>query len=271
VPSQRPSSESGFTLVELLVVMTLSLIVLFAVFTMFDGFTSSSARQLRVTDANDQARRAIDDAVRDLRHAATIVRSDPNDLVYSVSDAASGSRTERICLSPANDVYAARGTTSASPGTACPSSGAGWTTAKLANRASTNTAADPIFRYDSADPTKVKAIGITLSLDTSGGGQTNNPATIRSSAIVRRAAGILNVIEEDLDADCTETGALLNLDISGLGAATPVTVTYATDGGIALGTGLVNVPIPTGVTKVVATITDALGVTKQITKDVECG
>ncbi len=269
--SPRPSSEAGFTLVELIVVMSLSMVVLFGVFTMFDSFSSDSARQLRVTDANDQARRVVDDAVRDLRHASAIVRNGANDLVYSVADPTSGSRAQRICLSSAGDVYVARATPAAAPDTACPTAASGWTSAKLASRPSANTAADPIFRYDTTDATKVKAVGITLSLDTSGAGKTNRPSTLRSSAVVRRVASILQFTDEDLQVDCQNSGALLNLSVTGLGAVSPVTVTYATTGGIALGTGLINVPIPAGVTQVVATITDALGVTKTVTKDITCG
>jgi type II secretory pathway pseudopilin PulG len=268
----RMSDEGGFTLVELIVVMTLTTIILFAVFSVFDSFSSDSARQLRQTDANDQARGALDDVVRDLRQSATIIRADGNDLVYSVFDPSIGYRTERFCLGPSNEVYHARSVaTPASPGNPCPSGGSIWTVAKISTRESTNTAANPIFRYDSTDPTKVKSVGITLSLDTSGGGQTNLPSTLRSSAVVRRAAGTLQAGDEDLTADCTSTGALLSLNATGIGAVTPVTVTYATDGGVALGAGLINVPIPTGVTRVVATITDALGVTQTVTKDVACG
>jgi prepilin-type N-terminal cleavage/methylation domain-containing protein len=270
--NDRMSSESGFTLIELIVVMMLTTIILFGVFTMFDSFSSDSARQLRQTDANDQARRAIDDVVRDLRQSATISRADGNDLVYTVFDPASGYRTERFCLSPSNDVYHARSVaTPASPGNPCPSGGSIWTVAKISTRGSTNSTANPIFRYDSTDPTKVKSVGITLSLDTSGGGHTNQPTTLRSSAVMRRASGTLQVGDEDLTADCTSTGALLSLNITGIGAVAPVTVTYANSGGIALGTGLLNVPIPAGVTRVVATVTDALGVTQTVTKDIECG
>ena len=50
-----------------------------------------------------------------------------------------------------------------------------------------------------------------------------------------------------------------------------MTVTYANDGGVAIGTPVTGgVQIPEGITRVVATITDALGATNTIEKDIEC-
>lgn len=63
---QTARQEDGFTLVELLVAMSISLIVLFATLQSLDLFSSNAASQTRVTDANDQARMTMDRIVRDL-------------------------------------------------------------------------------------------------------------------------------------------------------------------------------------------------------------
>ena len=56
--------------------------------------------------------------------------------------------------------------------------------------------------------------------------------------------------------------------LAGLG---PLTVTYANDGGISLGTPTgTTLQIPEGITHVVATITNAVGATNIVRKDVEC-
>ena len=52
--------ERGFTLVELLVAMTMSILILFGILNTLDNFSSNAARQTRVTDANDQVRKAMD-------------------------------------------------------------------------------------------------------------------------------------------------------------------------------------------------------------------
>jgi prepilin-type N-terminal cleavage/methylation domain-containing protein len=62
--------ESGFTLVELLTSMALMVIVLSATLGTLDVFGSTTARDQKLLQAQDQARIAIDRAARELRNAS---------------------------------------------------------------------------------------------------------------------------------------------------------------------------------------------------------
>ncbi len=259
------AGEEGFTLVELLIAITISLVVLLATLQSFDVFTSNAAQQTRSTDANDQVRRTMERVVNDLRGASTIVEAAPTELVYRVPDKL-GHRTERLCLD-ANYLYGSSSVTATVPAaapTALCSTGT-----RLATLKSTSTTA---FTYDgaasSATPKLVKNVGLTFSLDASGGGRTAS-STLRASAARRSATG-LPITEDDLIPKCTTLGTFLSLsaEVPNVGE---MSVTYMTDGGIAIGTPVTGgVVIPEGITKLVATITDAAGVTKVIRKEVEC-
>ena len=259
----RPGEE-GFTLVELLVAMTLSLIVLFATLQSFDVFTSNASQQTRATDANDQVRRTMERVVNDLRGSSVILKAEAQDLVYRVPDKL-GYRTERLCVA-SDYLYGSSNVTAAAA--AAPTSLCN-TATKLATLKSTTTTA---FTYDgaasSATPALVKNVGLTIGLDASGGGRTAT-STLRASAARRSASG-LPITDDDLDTVCNPAGAFLSLnaDVPNVGE---MTVTYANDGGIAIGTPVTGGwQIPEGITNVVATVTDAAGVTKTIRKDVEC-
>jgi prepilin-type N-terminal cleavage/methylation domain-containing protein len=257
--------DAGFTLVELLVAITISMIVLLATLQSFDLFAATTAQQTRVTDANSQVRATMDDTVNDLRGASKILRADPTDLVYAVPDTGV-TRVQRLCVF-SDDLYASRTTTS---GTAVAPTAACSAGTKLATlKSSTDTA----FTYDgastSATPSLVKNVGLTLSLVATGGGKTTT-STLRASAN-RRSAGTMQLTDQDLDTTCNDTGALLSLSASIPGTTGTVSVTYADDGGIAIGTPVTGgVQIPKTVTRVVATVTDSVGVTNTITKDLEC-
>jgi prepilin-type N-terminal cleavage/methylation domain-containing protein len=257
--------EDGFTLVELLVAMTLSVVVLLATLTTFDGFSRNAARQTRVADAGDQVRRVMDRTVGDLRGASVVLRASASDLVYVVP-VATGSRVQRLCVD-SGELYSSvtvTASTPAAPAAACS------TGAKVASLKST---ASTAFTYDgaasAATPALVKNVGITLSLDASKAGKTGS-STLKASA-ARRSAISLPITDRDLDATCNSGGALLSLGVS-LPDYGPLTVTYADTGGVSLGTPSGNtLQVPESVTNVVATVTNAAGITKTISKDVKCG
>lgn len=265
------TAEDGFTLIELLVAMTLSLIVLFATLQSLDLFTANAAQQSRATDANDRARATMDRVVDDLRGAGIIRVASPTEIVYSVAET-TGTRTERLCIAASSILYRSTSTVSTTPGTVCGTVGAGWTQGAVATLPATTTTA---FTYDgassSAAPALVRTVGLTFNID-AGGGRTTASSTLRASATVRRSAGQLPITESDLDASCNASGALLTLNLgtsSGLGI---LGVKYASSGGVSLGVGSGTTPvqIPTGITNVIATITDAAGVTNTIQKSIEC-
>ena len=160
--------DDGFTLVEVLVGMSIAIIVLFATLQSLDLFTSNANQQTRVTDANDQVRRTMDRTVRDLRGASLIVRASSTDLVYYVPEP-TGVRMERLCVT-SDDLYYASLVAATAP--AAPTAGCATGTKVATLRSTTSTA----FTYDgastSATPGTVKNVGITFSLDASGGGRT---------------------------------------------------------------------------------------------------
>lgn len=256
--------EAGFTLVEMLVAITLSMVVLLATLQSFDLFTSNAAHQTRVTDANDQVRSTMDRVVRDLRGASAIVRAESTDLVYHVPEPA-GVRMERLCVS-SDHLYGKRTLAATDPGAPTEDCSSGTRLATLKSTAST------AFTYDGAasstTPALVKNVGLTFSLDASGGGRTGRSTLLASAA--RRSAGTLPLTEPDVADKCNDLGALLTVsaDIPSTG---PLTVTYTDADGIAVGT-----PdggrrqIPKEVRKVVVRVTDATGATNAIAKDVEC-
>ncbi len=261
----RLRGEDGFTLVELLVAMAICVIVLLATLQSLDAFTSNATEQTRVTDANDQVRTAMDRTVADLRGASSILRASATDLVYAVPETATTNRIERLCV--ATDLYASSSITSgtpAAPGAACN------TATKLAILKSTTSTA---FTYDgaasSATPATVKNVGLTFSLDAAVTGKTRT-STLKASA-ARRSAGTLPITDADLNTVCNGSGALLSLS-AGLGSLGTLNVTYTTAGGLYLGASANTTPvqIAAGVTTVLAKVTDALGVTNTISKDVTC-
>lgn len=256
--------DDGFTLVEVLVGMTIAIIVLFATLQSLDLFTSNANQQTRVTDANDQVRRTMDRTVRDLRGASLIVRASSTDLVYYVPEPG-GVRMERLCVT-SDDLYYSSQVAATAP--AAPTVGCATGTKVATLRSTTSTA----FTYDgastSATPGTVKNVGITFSLDASGSGRTAT-STLRSSA-ARRSAGVLLLGPGDVDVDCNENGPLLSLSAS-LPNRSLLKVAYETDGNVhgeLLGT--VPLQVPSTVRRIVARITDAAGVTNTIEKDIEC-
>jgi prepilin-type N-terminal cleavage/methylation domain-containing protein len=266
VTDELRHGEDGFTLVELLTAISISLIVLLATLQSLDLFTSNAAQQTRVTDANDQVRMTMDRLTRDMRGAAAIVRATPTDLVYTVPETA-GIRTERLCV----DSKTLRGTSGVAAAAAIPAPAC--TGTRLATLRS---ATETPFTYDStatpADPALVRNVGLSLSLDASGGGKT--ASSTLSASVARRSAGILNLTDDDLRATCNSSGALLDVSATIPNVGSTLKVTYSTDGGVSFQTPITGgntFQAPRGVTRVLARVTNAAGVTKIIRRDVECG
>lgn len=265
-------NENGFTLVELLVAMMISLVVLFATLQSLDAFSSNAAHQTRVTDANDQVRSAMDRTVADLRGASAILRASATDLVYAVPATSTTTSVKRLCVG-AGDLYGSSpppvsGTPTA-PASACET---GTRIALLRSGASTAFSYDGASSVTGAGLAGVKNVGLRFSLDTSGGGRTGT-STLEASA-ARRSAATLPITDADLNTGCQANNlALLSLD-AGVPNVTGLSVTYKNTGGVTLGVGVgdatVPITIPAGVTTILATVTDALGVTTTFQKDVSC-
>jgi prepilin-type N-terminal cleavage/methylation domain-containing protein len=96
-------AEHGFSLVELLIGMTLGVIVLVAILTVLINYQQDAGRTHRQLDAQANARVAVDRIVRELRSVAssrtnpTLIESaSPYDLTFQTVGTASGSNTAGI-------------------------------------------------------------------------------------------------------------------------------------------------------------------------------
>jgi prepilin-type N-terminal cleavage/methylation domain-containing protein len=99
------AGEDGLTLVEVLVVLSLSLVVMGAAFTTFAQFEQTTATRQRQSDAQDQVRAGLAGLARELRNLASptdalpeaVVRASGDDLVFQ-SVSSSATRRVRYCL-----------------------------------------------------------------------------------------------------------------------------------------------------------------------------
>lgn len=141
----RLRAQDGVSLVEQLIVMAVSLVVLFAVLDTAENFTSSSAANTRLTDAEDRMRTEMATLATDLRQAPPINASAaageitpiaiarPHDVIFRDPDVASG--WIRYCTGPSTSVPGQRALRRgemtggfSDPGTDCPAgTSGGWT------------------------------------------------------------------------------------------------------------------------------------------------
>jgi prepilin-type N-terminal cleavage/methylation domain-containing protein len=199
------SREDGFTMPELLVSMSISLILVFAALVSLDTFNSGAADSTRRIIGEDAARTSVNRIVGLLRNAGvpsplaggaqptTIDRLLANDLVFRSSAwpgesgvGVTGSHVIRMCLDTAARTLwrdgLRFGTAGPSdPGAACPSVATGWTHVPIATNV-VNSAAQPLFRYGSTTP--VRTIGISLRLE-SGSKAVSRPIVLHSGGVLR--------------------------------------------------------------------------------------
>ena len=269
---RRLRAEDGFTLTELIVAASIGIIVLFGILSIFDNFSSNAARQTRITDANDQVRRTMDRIVSDLRQAATIEVADPNDLVYTVSDSATETRRERICLDASGRMWRSSVTTASAPapmssGTACPTASSG--AAQVTSLLSANSTSNPMFTYDAATASGVRSVGLTFAIDAGNRGRTD-VSTLRASSFVRaKSETALPVGPGDINTTCSSSGVPTLTLSAGVG---PLNVSYTDINGSPLGAGAAGsaVVLPNGTTTVVANVTSSSGALSQLVKTLAC-
>jgi prepilin-type N-terminal cleavage/methylation domain-containing protein len=199
--------ESGFTLTELLVAITLTLVVLSATLTTLEVFATSNQRNLTLNDMRETARRGIDNLAQELRNAAArsvtgtpVERAEAFDLVFADVDPSGGgtgatsSRRVRYCLEQTTaetgklwrqeQAWAA----TLPAATACPHADFGST--RLVADGVVNHAVDqggaapPVFRYDSTELAQITTLASQLFVDTD---VDRDPATteLRTSVEIR--------------------------------------------------------------------------------------
>lgn len=283
-----PAREAGFTVVELLVSMTVMLGVLFATLSAFDAFNSGVARNNRLTAAEDGARRTVARVVGILRGAgapapvsgaqpATVIRAHGNDLVVRSTTwpgesavGITGTHVVRLCVDGAGrtlwlDGLRAGVAGPTDPGAACPSTATGWSHQPLETGV-VNDAAEPLFQLGSGSP--VRTVGVALRLE--GGTVARSRPLALVSGVALRGALAPQVAAGDVTVGPCESGkALLTLDLDAGGASTDGAKLTAANA-ITVGPGQILVDASTSPVDVALTVTNVLGLQTLLFKQVSC-
>lgn len=282
---QQTAAEAGFTLVEVLVSMTIGLLIAFAALTTFDAFDRGVASNSRLTDAEDNGRRNVASMVRILRDAGspapatgnalpTFVRPPTtNDLVFKSTswpgESGSGSTAshiERLCLDSAAKTVWFDGRRAGTagpddPGTSCPSTASGWTHMPIARKV-VNTDALPVFRLGAAP---VRSVGISLRTDHGTTGAVRDLALNSGSTL--RGALPPTVTTADVTYTCNSDGS--GKALISLAANSNLKLEIA--GAVTVGPSQVLVSVAAAATTQLAlTVTNALGLQTLLFKDVTC-
>ena len=281
--------EDGFTIVELLVSMSISTILVFAALGGLDVFNKGTADSTRLIVSEDQARSSVQRVVGVLRNAgvpsplaggaqpATIIAAGGNDLVFRSSSwpgesgvGVTGSHVVRLCLDTATrtlwfdgiHVGTAGPTT---PGAACPSVATGWTHKPMATNV-INSVAQPVFRYDGGTP--VRSVGLSLRLE---GGTTasSRPLALHSGGVLRGALAP-QVTATDISIGPCEAGKALLTLLATAGGATADGAKISATNAITTGPGQILIPATTSPVDVPLTITNVLGLQTLLIKQVKC-
>jgi prepilin-type N-terminal cleavage/methylation domain-containing protein len=176
--------ESGFTLVEVMVVVALLTVVMGALLSVFDTFQRTSVRNQKENDSQDAVRITVDSITRELRNLASptnqqpqsVLRANSSDLVFMsvAGNKPAGSlntrntRQVRYCLESGGTLWREEQTwvTATAPAapttTLCP--GSGWPTTKIMVQKGTN-GTRPVFTYDSAALPSITEVAVSLFID----------------------------------------------------------------------------------------------------------
>jgi prepilin-type N-terminal cleavage/methylation domain-containing protein len=170
--SRAIAREDGLTLVELLVVLTISLVVMGATFSTFAQFEQTTATNTRQNDAQDQVRVGLDGLARELRNLASptdalpeaVVRAQPSDIVFQ-SVSSSATRRVRYCLHKASGLLwrQVQFTPFSDPSAAsCPDTSWGSQRSPVENVVNGDR---PVFTYNAPTLTAVTEVGVSLWVD----------------------------------------------------------------------------------------------------------
>lgn len=192
----RPArSDQGFTLIEVVVALTLMLSLFGTALDVFGAFANANTVRLNVNEAQDRVRTATDRLAHDLRNLANpttdtpvaIAQATGYDLAFQTVDPAgpqggnaAGVRRVRYCLdesNPANEklwfqtqTWSSSSTPAVPSMASCPSSG--WTTQyQLADSIVNdwNGQSRPVFSYDTSVPSAITQVVTHLDIDVNPG------------------------------------------------------------------------------------------------------
>jgi prepilin-type N-terminal cleavage/methylation domain-containing protein len=164
--------EHGFTLVELMIAMTLMLVVVGTTLTAFGQFQTINERTQSQNDSQDKARATLDQMARDLRNAGAVATDDSQafatatatDVAFQTVDPTGGSTGNvrhvewvRYCLdtsTPSNELvwrqvltWAGAVTPRAPFGSVCPDTSSGTRTVVRDHVVNYNSGSAPLFSY----------------------------------------------------------------------------------------------------------------------------
>lgn len=187
--SRLIGEESGFTLIELMLVSVLMIVVMGATLTALTQFERTNATNVRQNENQDQVRRAVDTLSRELRNLASptdelpqaVGRATASDLIFQsvartkLAGSTNARNTQRVryCLDASTKrlwrqeqrwiLATAPSMPSAAACPATPTSG-GWSTETVAAEHIVN-GARPVFAYNSTQATAITEIRASLFAD----------------------------------------------------------------------------------------------------------
>ena len=280
--------EHGFSLVEVMLAMVLSLIVLGAALTTYIGFLKNGRETRLRADAQDVARVAMDRLSRDLRNQVSsttpalvsLELALPNDMMFVTFDGAAtganakGLRRVRYCLdSKAGQVprlvlqtqtWTTAAVPAAPPPSACPAPN--WPATRTLVSGVRNRSDRPLWSYDSvADPAATTVLSVETTLRVAA------PDTNSSEAVLRSAVQLRNANRPPVSAFTVTPGngsAILNAAPALDPESQPLTYSWRV-GSTTIGTAArLEFPFPKGTSTVVLRVTDNGGLTSESTQSV---
>jgi type II secretory pathway pseudopilin PulG len=203
--SELRKSESGMTLIEMLVVASLLIVVLSATLGAFNNFQSTAEVNRRQNDSQDQARNALTLLTRELRNLASPSDEAPNsvernlaqDLIFrsvggtrpAGSSNARNVRRVRFCLNPSRRIlYRQEQTWTSETAPAMPTAadcpGAGWNTTQRVISANTVNDTRAVFTYNNTILNRITEITTGLFVDVNPG-RAPKETSIQSAVFLR--------------------------------------------------------------------------------------
>lgn len=284
----RRARERGFTFIEVVLTAGLMVMVLIAGLGAFDVFGRSTSENNRLTRAQELARNAIDQVVRDLRNAAptsstatAVQRNGAYDLVFLSDRPGYGtspgtSRLVRYCVEATGAttgrlrVQIAPSAQTTLPSASCPD--ASWGTQGTVVEGVVNIARSaPLWTYDNATAANVRSIRVDLFIDED---PANRPPAveIQSGVYLRnRSLTAPAAANGDFGAVCNGSGqSLLTTTLSVDSNGDPLTTAFV-DNGVTVGSGAsLSHKLTAGSHDLSLIVTNALGLSTTVHKTLSC-